>query len=278
MDSSGTNHILYFSKNERRAIIFIVLLMMVIYSIPYIIYYFFYKTTIVSYGNIVLKEETPEETKKDSLFFFDPNLITTHQWQLLGIGDKTSASIKKYISKGGKFKRAEDIYKIWGIGRERADSLLPYIKISNVEEIKVNRHFSVPPKKTLIDINMADSADFEKLPFIGPKLSSRILNFREALGGFYKIEQVGETFGISDSVFQIIKPMLFISKAVLRKININSATVETMKTHPYIRYKIANAIVSYRNQHGNFSSLDDIRNIVSIDENTLQKVIPYLEL
>lgn len=278
MDTSGTNHILYFSKNERRAIIFIVLLMMVIYSIPYIIYYFFYKTTTVSYGNIVLKEETPEETKKDSLFFFDPNLITTKQWHLLGIGEKTSATIKKYISKGGKFKRAEDIYKIWGISRERADSLLPYVKISNVEEIKVNRTISVPPNKTLIDINKADSADFEKLPFIGPKLSLRIINFRAALGGFYKIEQVGETFGISDSVFQIIKPMLFISKADLRKININSATIETMKAHPYIRYKIANALISYRNQHGNFTSLDDLKKILIVDESIMQKLIPYLEL
>jgi competence ComEA-like helix-hairpin-helix protein len=54
----------------------------------------------------------------------------------------------------------------------------------------------------MVDINTADTTTWIALPGIGSKLSQRIVNFREKLGGFYKVEQVGETFGLADSTFK----------------------------------------------------------------------------
>ena len=44
-----------------------------------------------------------------------------------------------------------------------------------------------------VDINTADTTAFISLPGIGSKLAARIVNFRDKLGGFYSIDQVGET-------------------------------------------------------------------------------------
>jgi competence ComEA-like helix-hairpin-helix protein len=65
------------------------------------------------------------------------------------------------------------------------------------------------------------------------------------------------------------------SKAI-KKININSASVDEMKSHPYIRYNIANAIFQYRQQHGNYHSVEEIKKIMTINDEIYNKASPYL--
>jgi competence ComEA-like helix-hairpin-helix protein len=98
------------------------------------------------------------------------------------------------------------------------------------------------------------------------------------LGGFHSVEQVGETFGLQDSVFQKIKPMLKLNNTVIKQININTATLDELKAHPYIRYQIGNAIVQYRLQHGNFTSLSDLKKIMILTDEIYNKALPYLKL
>ena len=112
-----------------------------------------------------------------------------------------------------------------------------------------NETFPKRPEYTIVDINKADTSAFISLPGIGNKLALRIVNFREKLGGFYSIDQIGETYGLPDSSFQKIKPFLKLETSLLKKFNINSATKDEMKLHPYIKWNLANAIVEYRNQH-----------------------------
>jgi len=116
------------------------------------------------------------------------------------------------------------------------------------------------------------------LPGIGNKLANRIVTFREKLGGFYKIDQVGETFALPDSTFQKIKPRLILTNNSVKQININTATIDELKTHPYIRYQIGNAIIQYRTQHGSFSSIEDIKKIVLVTDEIFNKAAPYLKV
>lgn len=129
-----------------------------------------------------------------------------------------------------------------------------------------------------VEINSADSAAWEALPGIGPVLAVRIIKFRDKLGGFLSIEQVREVYGIQDSTFQLISSYLKIGKASVHKININTASKEELKSHPYIRWQLANMIVDYRNQHGNFASLDDLKKLQQMTDEVLAKMVPYLSL
>ncbi|NJK83454.1 MAG: helix-hairpin-helix domain-containing protein [Saprospiraceae bacterium] len=63
---------------------------------------------------------------------------------------------------------------------------------------------------------------------------------------------------------------------ILRTININEVDVNALKAHPYINTNQANAIINYRNQHGNFQHLDDLRNIKILTAEVLNKIAPYL--
>ncbi|MEI9908827.1 MAG: helix-hairpin-helix domain-containing protein [Bacteroidota bacterium] len=127
-----------------------------------------------------------------------------------------------------------------------------------------------------IDINTADTTAFISLPGIGSKLAARIVNFRDKLGGFYSISQVGETYGLPDSAFQKVKQYLKLENAFVKKININTATVDELKAHPYIKFAIANPIIAYRKEHGPFSKVEDVKKMMTITGDIYNKISPYL--
>ena len=225
------------------------------------------------------------KSQKGELFYFDPNSLSVDGWIKLGIRERTANSIQKYVSKGGKFYKPEDIGKIWGLRKEEVERLLPYVKIparpspvyTNYKNGDADKYYEKQKYAIAnVDINLGDTTAFISLPGIGGKLATRIVAFREKLGGFYAIEQVAETFGLPDSTYKKIKDKLVMANPTVKKININNATVDELKTHPYIRYNIANAIVQYRLQHGSYKDINDIKKIMLVTDEIYNKAAPYL--
>jgi len=235
-------------------------------------------------GKTWIENKNYNASRPGELFYFDPNTITTDGWQRLGLRDKTIQTIQHYLSKGGSFKKPEDIGKIWGLSETDVKRLLPYVNIKSQETGKPQRIrdsgvFARPvyEKKVLpVDINAADSTAFIALPGIGSRLANRIIAFREKLGGFYNIDQLAETFALPDSVFQKIRNRLLIGNVPVKKININTAGIDELKAHPYIRYALGNALLQYRNTHGTFSDIADIKKIMIVTETLYTKLAPYL--
>lgn len=228
-----------------------------------------------------------DKPTRGELFYFDPNTLPVDGWKKLGIREKTANTIQNYISKGGRFYKPEDISKIWGLHEDEVRRLLPYVRIESKPAKGYNKYTDGEKAKTYgkptytitpCDVNNSDTAAFIALPGIGSKLAARIVAFREKLGGFYKIDQLAETYGLPDSTFQKIKSRLVIGNSSVKKLNINNATVDELKIHPYLRYNIANAIVQYRLQHGGFSSVSDIKKIMVVTEEIYNKAAPYLTI
>jgi competence ComEA-like helix-hairpin-helix protein len=225
-----------------------------------------------------------------ALFYFDPNTIAPDGWKKLGLRDKTIHTIQNYLSKGGRFKKPGDLQKVYGLFPNEYARIAPYIKILPGEETKSYPGYidktpvenespkSYTSRYSIIEINSADTTAYISLPGVGNKLAARIVNFRDKLGGFYSISQVGETYGLPDSAFQKIKPYLKLDNKSVKKININTATVDDLKTHPYIKYNIANPMVAYRNEHGPFLKLEDIKKVMAVTDEIYNKISAYLTL
>ena len=233
-----------------------------------------------------------DQPLKGKLFPFNPNLATAADWQELGVPEKTIGTILKYREKGGRFRSAEDLFRIYGMPEPLAKRLLPMVRLENtpgsasgkIAQTVFREQSSEHPKKEdpisrvkLVRINSADSLDWLALPGIGPKLSGRILSYRQALGGFVAREQIREVYGLADSVFQQLLPMLEQDQQQVRKIPVNSATQEELGRHPYIRWKLAQAIIQYRTANGPLKGLDDLGKIHLIDDALLKKLGPYCE-
>jgi competence protein ComEA len=232
-----------------------------------------------------LREEKKFEKPNKEVFYFDPNTASPVDWKRLGLRDKTIYTIQNYLSKGGKFYKPGDISKIWGLSSTDAQRLMPYVSIKDetkehitFEKKEYSKVSSPYAAKTIqpIDINLADTNAFISLPGIGSKLAQRIIAFRDKLGGFYSIDQVGETYLLPDSIFQKIKPKLKLVDNNVKQININSASIDEMRSHPYLRYNLAKAIFQYRQQHGNFNSVEEIKKIMLINEEIFNKIFPYI--
>lgn len=228
--------------------------------------------------------QTQSKTTAAELFYFNPNTASAEDFERLGLRSKTIQTILNYRNKGGRFYKADDLERIYGLRHEEFERLFPYVQIEQPSAEKNSAAVFEPsqtkktePKVFLIDINTADTTEWKKLHGIGSKLSQRIVNFRTKLGGFVSAEQVGETFGLPDSTFQKIKPFLQLSNtADVKKININTASIDEFKAHPYIKFPVANAIVQYRKEHGLFNNTADLQKLGAVDETLFKKIAPYL--
>lgn len=288
MSKSAVDHPFYFSPREQRGIALLLIICVLAHIIP------------VVYGSVV----QPKVAEVDTTFFqkltfeteieapqvaveyfnFDPNTIDLEGWQRLGVHEKSALVILNYLNKGGHFYKPEDLYKIYGMDKKVVDELLPYVKIVPKEKSKrsYQEKFTYPKKETYVqsrkpvNINLADSSAFDALPGIGPVLAKRIIGFRERLGGFYSVEQIGETYGLQDSVFKKLRPLLVLGDVSIAKIDMNTADENRLKVHPYIGYKKAKAIIQYRELHGKFRNWSDVLKIMSITEVDQQRLEAYI--
>jgi competence protein ComEA len=170
---------------------------------------------------IAAVDTTVNDTAKKELFYFDPNTLSEDGFAKLGLSQKTIHTLINYRNKGGYFKTPEDIRKIYGLSKTDADRLIPYIKISPAStqpKEKVAYEKPALGKQThqykKIDINTATAEDWKAFPGIGDVIASRIIKFRTSVGGFKSVGQVGKTYGLNDSIFESIKPYLYLKDSL----------------------------------------------------------------
>lgn len=216
------------------------------------------------------------------LFQFNPNTLDEAGWVRLGIREKTAKTIINYRNKGGKFKSAEDIRKIWGLRKEEADRIIPYAvvtsNINNTSKNSFNNATTSNSKPLLLDANTCTPYELKNIPRIGTSLPYKIVNFREKLGGFLNMAQVKETYGMNDSIFTTILPYLHVLPTQIKTININTASEFELNAHPYIDQAVAKAIVLYRTKYGGYGSVIGIKKIVFITDEMYNKIAPYLSV
>ena len=216
-------------------------------------------------------------------FFFDPNSASASDFRKLGLNDKVIKAVLNYRDKGGKFFSEEDFKKIYVLKEEDFNRLAPYIQItSEKKNSPAQLHASsstirISPKTSVLDLNRSDSMQLVSLPGIGSVLSSRIIKFRNKLGGFYSPDQLKEVYGFSPETFDEIKDKISVNASDVKHINLNDASIDELKQHPYFK-SIAQLLINYRDQHGDFKTLEDLKNIDVITDQIYEKIIPYTEL
>lgn len=232
-----------FSKKERIAIFILLIIIAVFIVLPYLYAPDFKKPVVdekleqqliskqpydpnkfplndsTSVNNPTDFNASATQTIARDLFYFDPNTLDALGFQRLGLRDKTINTILNYRSKGGYFRTPEDIRKIYGLKKEEADALIPFVKIQSAKQQKeIQATVSSADKNypenshtiKKININTATAEEWKALPGIGDVLSNRIVKFRNMLHGFSTIDDIKKTYGLSDSTFQLIRPYLIL--------------------------------------------------------------------
>ncbi len=226
------------------------------------------------------------------LFYFDPNTATDKDWERLGMTSRQIRTIRNYQAKGGHFRKKEDVGKLYTVSVTQYKLLEPYILIAGEASsskkqpekqpetvpAKENAPVADIPARTLvhIDLNVADSSELTRLSGIGPVLASRIVKYRNRIGGFADAAQLSEVYGIKPELVEKLTPQLSADRSLIRKIAINTATFKDLVSHPYIGEQQTKGILNYKKLQGRINGLDELvrNNILTREE--ADKIEPYI--
>ncbi|REG83374.1 ComEA family DNA-binding protein [Algoriphagus antarcticus] len=128
-----------------------------------------------------------------------------------------------------------------------------------------------------IPFSEADSVILQIVPGIGQSTASRIVKFRENIGGLHSKSQLSEVYGLKPETIEAIWEYFDFSPGIFKKVKINQAEVEELAKHPYFSYAEAKVLVAYRKQHGLFQSSDDFLKIKIFKKEWIDKISPYLD-
>ena len=221
--------------------------------------------------------------KKNSLFYFNPNTINYEQAVTLGFPEKTAHTLINYRNKGGKFCKAGDLKKLYGLKETLFEKLKPFIALekNNTPDNKYTpneKKAAFAKKETqniTIEINSADSTQWMQLKGIGHGRAKMILKYRSMLGGFYNIEQLKEVYYFTDSLYQSIKANLTVNPALIQKLKVNTVDFKTMVHHPYIKYEGTKCIFALKRNKK--ITADDLKNSSCFSREQLEKALVYLD-
>lgn len=209
------------------------------------------------------------------LFKFDPNTTTVNQWEQLGLSTKVALRIQNFLKAGGRFREKSDLKKIYGLSQEKFIELEPFIQIdkTGLKDAIQNR---LTESKKKIEINTSDSLSLVSIRGIGPVLASRIIKFRKILGGYYRLEQLSEIYGITLDKAKELRCFLSLDTTQIKKLKINLAGFKELNGHPYVRRETAKRIINYRNKIQRINSADELKANKVINDSLYLKLIPYL--
>ncbi|XP_035282041.1 endonuclease/exonuclease/phosphatase family domain-containing protein 1-like [Anguilla anguilla] len=144
-----------------------------------------------------------------------------------------------------------------------------------------------------LNINTATEEELMTLPGVNRTVAQNIVEYRECIGGFKKVEDLALVSGVGAVKLEAIKLEICVGNRVgssqhspsssLRKdqnhehlaytgMNINTATPAQLVSIRGITEKIAQSIVDYRKEYGPFKSIEDLVKVNQINSSLLDKI------
>ena len=226
-------------------------------------------------------EKKAKSSKKSKKYFppksrFNPNDYSIDDWMALGLSVKQSQAILNFVQRGIYSNSA--LEKIYVMPTEVYD----LIKDSTYYERQITEFTvikdSVVKPLSLLEINSASKEDLIELNGVGDFYAKQILKYKNELGGFVFIEQLLEVWKMRLETYEKLMPQLTIDTNKIKKINVNTCSIEDLRSHPYLDYYQANSIIKMRMQKDGYKELQEILESKLINEEEFQRLLPYLSL
>ena len=228
------------------------------------------------------------QSRQPELFPFDPNTADSTELLRLGLQPWQVVNIYKYRAAGGVYRKPRDFARLYGLTLKEYRRLEPYIRISEENQPAENYFYKYEPieerdtvkypvklqPEERIVLNRADTTQLRKVPGIGSFFARKIVEYRERLGGYYRVQQLLE---IEDFPETAVSFFIIPDGTEFRKMNLNHLSLNELKRHPYLGFYRARAIVDYRRLHGRIESLQQLKLLPDFTPEAIERLEPYVE-
>ncbi|MCS6981071.1 MAG: helix-hairpin-helix domain-containing protein [Flavobacteriales bacterium] len=213
------------------------------------------------------------QNRTPSVFPFNPNTLDSAGWVQLGLSPRQTAALLKYRRKGGRFRSAEDLKKLYVVDEDFYQRVAPYIRLDTdslkpkvtFDSIRIDeRHvtkksFKKVNSQKLVNLNDASASELTRIPGIDEALAQRIIEYRNKVGGFTSVQQLFKIREPEPGFWERVLPYFTVGDFPSPKVNINYATEEELIRLPLIGRTRARALKEARQRDGFFRSLYDLR-------------------
>lgn len=249
--------------------------------------------------------ENSAETRTSEPFLFNPNTLTDSGYMALGFTEKEIETLRNYQNTGAEFHIKTDFRKLYFVDEKQYRHLESFIDLPenypktadySKKEFNKSEYSSQDHSRkrdtvkwsdtTLVenyeykpytcDLNLADTTELKKLPYIGPFYAREIIRYRKELGGYHSLAQLLELYKMTPETIDKFADKVTIDKTKIRKINVNIATAQELSAHPYVDFALANKIVSRREIEKSFNNLDQLCATGLVNDELCVKLAPYL--
>lgn len=259
-----------------------------------------------SYQRSNMKRERSQPLK---LVRFNPNTADSSTLLALGLRSYVVKNILNYRRKGGQFRKSSDFARIYGMDSTIFATLEPLIELEAkgqggiITEFPEKYHSPTTPQPAAqhdgirtahtetpsveaskmqdvanrtFDLNTADTALLLQLKGIGSYTANRIARYRNQLGGFYSVTQLSEIKGLYPETLARLQAMTTIDHTRINRLEVNKASLEKLRAHPYLSFYQAKVIVELRKSRGKLNSIEDLTPFKEFSPDDLQKLKWYL--
>ena len=243
------------------------------------------------------KKKYPRDTIEIRMQMFDPNTADSSTLVHVGLKKWQASNMLKYRAKGGRYRRIEDMKKIYGMTDSMYMALLPYIQIDTVavdhyrdsirqrerDSVKVDSmpRYVSQKRDTILNLRTADTTELKMIRGIGSYRARQIVRYREQLGGFAHVDQLCEIKALqpllTDSIqAESLLAHFWLDSVIINPLRVNSAGVEKLQRHPYLSFEQAKAIYELRRKKIHLDSITQLKKVDCFTEQELKRLTPYL--
>lgn len=248
------------------------------------------------------KKKYPRDTIAIQMQVFDPNTADSSTLVHLGLKPWQASNMLKYRAKNGRYRKAEDLKRLYGMTDSMYHALQPYIQIDTLaitqfrDSLKRSRrdtatrdsvardtipYYISHKRDTVLNLRTADTTELKMIPGIGTYRAKQIVRYRKQLGGFTSVEQLREIKALQPLLKDSLSAGSLLAHFVLDSViveplRVNSMHMERLQQHPYLSFEQAKAIYELRRRKIHLENIDQLQRLDGFTHQDWQRLSPYL--